>query len=93
MESLFSPNEARLFLIVDEINRKLESDPVLYFEIKDLVIRGKRGLNGVTTYDFRYKTEKWVQDMENDASYYMPIDEHVLALLISKHGIKYIKVT
>ena len=88
--SLFSPNEARLFLTVDEINKKLENDPILFFEIKDLVVRAKRGLNGVTTYDFRYKPEKWVRDMENDVSYYMPLDEHVLALLITKHGIEYL---
>jgi hypothetical protein len=53
------------------------------------MILGKRNEKGINSFEYRFVGEPWLDDIKRNEgiSFFTPIDEYMLSLLIMKYGI------
>lgn len=89
MEKVVSQNDANLFLCVEKINQELRRCGNIKFIVGYLMIVGQRNEKGINSFEYRFVGEPWLDDIKRNEciSFFTPIDEYMLSLLIMKYGI------
>lgn len=91
MEIILSQNDANLFLCLDKINQELRGCGKIKFIVGHLLVIGQRNEKGINSFEYRFVGEPWLDDVKRDkgVSFFTPIDEYVLCLLIMKNGVNF----
>lgn len=91
MEKVLTQNDANLFLCVEKINQELRKCGKIKFIVGSLLVVGQRNDKGINTFEYRYVGEPWLDDIKKEEgfSFFTPIDEYVLSMLIMKYSINF----